>query len=215
MSATPTRARRERIEIESHHDLEREIAVLGSGRRLADEADAIAVLNEPQVLVLRWPIEAEAVTAARDAGLPRLLVVEGDDAPPSRWDHCEEWIRLPADRRDVQARVASLRSRTAQLPTRPTLDGYDRLRFRNRWVALTPSDYRLVEPLVAHFDDVVPYALVVGTAHGSDGAAAVSGRVRLTRLRRRIAPLGLEIRTVRPHGLALTAVESEPTSPGG
>lgn len=206
MAATAVGA--ERDWVESYQALEREIAVFGSGRRLDDEADVVAVVNEPPIVVLRWPLDSEAVIAAREAGRLRFLVVEGADEPPDRWDSLEEWIRLPADRRDVQARVASLRRCTVQLPVKPTLDGYDRLRFRDRWVALTPSDYKLIQPLVEHFDEVVPYAQVVGAATGTEGAAPVAGRVRLTRLRRRIAPLGLEIRTVRPHGLALTATAS-------
>jgi DNA-binding response OmpR family regulator len=188
--------------------LSREIAAFGSGRRLDNEADAWAVLQEPEVVVLRWPIEQAAVSAAREQGRPRFLVVEGDDDPPHHWDDLEEWVRLPADRRDVQARVAALRSRSADLRVRPSLDGYDRLFFRGRWVALTPSDYKLVEPLVERFDDVVPYERVVGSPDASDAPRPVAGRVRLTRLRRRIAPLGLQIRTVRPHGLALSAMET-------
>jgi DNA-binding response OmpR family regulator len=198
-----------RERITSFDMLDREIAVFGSGRRLDDEADAWAVLHEPEVIALRWPADEDAVQIARERRQPRFLVVEGDNEPPNRWDHLEEWIRLPADRRDVQARVAALRSRAAELPLRPSLDGYDRLLFGHRWVAVTPSDYKLIEPLVEHFDEVVPYERVVGTPTGSDGAASVAGRVRLTRLRRRIAPLGLEIRTVRPHGLALTATDTE------
>jgi DNA-binding response OmpR family regulator len=198
-----------RERIDSFEELGREIVVFGSGRRLDDEAAARAVLSEPQVVLLHWPTDAAALDAARERRRPRFLVVEDDAEPPAQWDRLEEWIRLPADRRDVQARVVALRSRAAELPLRPTLDGYDRLLFRHRWVALTPSDYKLIEPLVEHFDEVVPYERVVGPANGSDGAAPVAGRVRLTRLRRRIAPLGLEIRTVRPHGLALTASESD------
>ena len=198
-----------RERIDSFEALGREIVVFGSGRRLDDEADALAILSEPDVVLLHWPSDQEALDHARERRQPRFLVVEGDAEPPARWDRLEEWIRLPADRRDVQARVAALRERAADLPVRPALDGYDRLVFRNRWVALTPSDYRLIEPLVEHFDDVVPYERVVGAPSGSDGAAPVAGRVRLTRLRRRIAPLGLEIRTVRPHGLALTSSDRE------
>lgn len=199
---------RTREQIESFQTLNREIAVFGSGRRLEDEADVRALLQEPVVVVLRWPAEADAVEAAREHGQPRLLVVEGDDDPPAHWERLEEWIRLPADRRDVQARITGLRRRAAELPVRPSLDGYDRLIFRHHWVALTPSDYKLIEPLVEHFDEVVPYERLVGAGVDGDGPAPVATRVRLTRLRRRIAPLGLEIRTVRPHGLALTATRA-------
>jgi DNA-binding response OmpR family regulator len=177
----------------------------GSGRALVDYETAARALRQPDVLVLRWPIELTRLAAARAERAPRLLVVEGADEPPAEWDPLEDWVRLPADLRDVQVRVAALRRRALSSGCRPSVDGFDRLIYDGRWVSLSPNDYKLIEPLVENFDDVVSYEDVAALLTDGNLAAGSAGRVRLTRLRRRIAPLGLEIRTVRPHGLALTA----------
>ena len=64
--------------------LSREIAAFGSGRRLDNEADAWAVLQEPEVVVLRWPIEQAAVSAAREQGRPEQ---QGNEKLPAEPDH--------------------------------------------------------------------------------------------------------------------------------
>lgn len=191
--------------VESVASLRHAVSRFGSGRTLLDCDTAAELLREPDVVVVRWPVDEALLSRVRDERAPRLLVVEGHEPPPAAWDPLEDWVRLPAELRDVEVRVAALRRRAAGTLRRPTVDGFDRLVYEGRWVSLTPNDYKIIEPLVEHFDDVVSYDEVAALLAGSDGSAAVAGRVRLTRLRRRIAPLGLEIRTVRPHGLALTA----------
>ena len=103
------------------------IAVLGSGRCVNDAAEALAVLAEPRLSVFRWPDDVEAVELARERRHPRLLVVEGDHEPPTPCDRLEEWVRLPADGRDVQARIAALRCRAAELPPERGLTSDERL----------------------------------------------------------------------------------------
>lgn len=190
--------------IESYGSLRATVSRFGSGRALGDCEAAAALLREPEVLVIRWPADGDLLDRARAGEVPRLLVVEAGDEPPAEWDAFEDWVRLPADARDVEVRVASLRRHAAHARPRPAVDGFDRLLYDRRWVALSPNDYKLIEPLVERFDEVVPYEEIVALLASTDGGAPVAGRVRLTRLRRRIAPLGLEIRTVRPHGLSLT-----------
>jgi DNA-binding winged helix-turn-helix (wHTH) protein len=57
--------------------------------------------------------------------------------------------------------------------------------------------------LIKQFADVVPTAELIRTAWPSETATANALRVHLTRLRRRISPLGLEVVTVREHGFLL------------
>jgi len=185
--------------------LRRAVSRFGSGRALVDYETAAEVLRQPEIVVLQWPLEAARLVTVRADRAPRLLVGAGDDEPPADWDPLEDWVRLPADARDVQVRVAALRRRALSSGCRPSVDGFDRLIYDGRWVSLSPNDYKLIQPLVENFDDVVPYEDVAALLSDGTVAADSAGRVRLTRLRRRIAPLGLEIRTVRPHGLALTA----------
>ena len=63
------------------------------------------------VVLVRWPEEDARLRQLRDTGSPRLLLLNGESAPPDSTDCLEDWIRLPADDRDVRARVAALASR--------------------------------------------------------------------------------------------------------
>jgi DNA-binding response OmpR family regulator len=156
------------------------------------------------VVLVRWPEHAEQVTALAQAGLPRLLLVAADADPPASLDASEDWVRLPADERDIAARVLRLSTRAeAVVPGPPSLDGNDRLFYRGAWVALSPIEARIAAALLEHFGSVVPEEEL--GARGWPGGRWPAGalRVHLTRLRQRVAPLGLEIARVRLQGLVL------------
>lgn len=161
------------------------------------------------VALIRWPAEAERRAALASAGAPRLLVVPPTaDAPVI--DGClEDWVRLPAADCDVRARVEMLRSRAqAHAAALPILDGVV-LTFRGVGVTLPPLEARLTQVLLERFDAVVSRQVLTGAGW----PAGVSGRnaldVHMLRLRRRLAEVGLRIRTVRSRGYLLTAVQSD------
>jgi DNA-binding response OmpR family regulator len=61
----------------------------------------------------------------------------------------------------------------------------------------------LVRPLIASFGAVVPYATLV-TSAWPDGAPSENAlRLHFMRLRRKLQPLGLELRSVRSCGVVL------------
>jgi hypothetical protein len=95
-------------------------------------------LASVDVVLVRWPEEEGRLGRLRTDGTPRLLLVGPQEPPPESVDCLEDWIRLPADDRDVRARVASLASRAAQERTAPELDEDGLLRFRGEWVSLSP-----------------------------------------------------------------------------
>ena len=65
------------------------------------------------VVLVRWPEENFHLGELRGAGTPRLLLVGPEAAPPDSTDPLEDWIRLPAEDRDVRARVATLEARAS------------------------------------------------------------------------------------------------------
>jgi DNA-binding winged helix-turn-helix (wHTH) protein len=82
------------------------------------------------------------------------------------------------------------------------LDEWDILRRGTQWAALAPIEARIVSVLLERRGRVVRRRdLAVAWPNGCPGDRAVDGR--LTTLRARIAPLGLEIRTVRARGFVL------------
>ncbi len=143
-------------------------------------------------------------------GEPRLLLVEADQAPPTLIDCLEDWIRVPAPEEDVRARVDALTVRSqAHEHSAPGLDEDGVLRFRGRWASLPPLEARLTATLLQRFGAVVGRETLIRAVWpgGSPGRNALD--VHVLRLRRRIGPLGLAVRTVRSRGYLLEA-----TAPG-
>jgi hypothetical protein len=159
------------------------------------------------VVLLRWPIEEPRRLRLGEEGRTRLLLVEGG-APAPRCDDClEDWIRVPADEGDVRARVEALSRRHAHHEVdRPDLDGDGLLRFAGGWVSLPPVEARLMSALIERYETVVSreHLARTGWPKGAPGRNALD--VHVLRLRRRIAPVHLSIKTVRSRGYLLEAM---------
>jgi DNA-binding response OmpR family regulator len=156
------------------------------------------------VVLVRWPADESSRSRLRDAGVPRLLLVEESASPPAVHDDLEDWIRVPADEVDLHARVETLdrraRERTASMPE---LDENGVLRLGGGWVPLPPVEARLTSALLDRYGAVVSRDSLgrAGWPDGPPGRNALD--VHVLRLRRRLAPLGLAIRTVRSRGYLL------------
>lgn len=147
------------------------------------------------------------------AGGPRLLLVEHGSPAPAGGDLLEDWIRVPADEDDVQARLAGLEARARALavaPPEPALDGDGVLRVGPAWVSLPPVEARLTGALLDRFGLVVSRDALAraGWPDGAPGRNALD--VHVLRLRRRLDAVGLVIRTVRSRGYLLE--HAAPTS---
>ncbi|MBW3614599.1 MAG: helix-turn-helix domain-containing protein [Actinobacteria bacterium] len=161
------------------------------------------------VVLLRWPGEVERRERLQAEGVPRLLLVEDGASPPPPADCVEDWIRVPAGEHDVRARITCLSLR-AQLHAphqaeRPDLDGDGVLRFGSVWVSLPPVEGRLTRALLDRFGAVVGREALsrAGWPDGAPGRNALD--VHVLRLRRRLATVGLSIKTVRSRGYLLEA----------
>lgn len=151
--------------------------------------------------MVRWPSEQEIRLSLAAEGRPRLLLLE-DGPPPVVVDPLEDWIRLPADDEEMWARVESLRQRWEE-PKKPKLDDDGVLTWADRWVALSPIEARLAAVLLEGFTTMVSHHVLVQATQGSEDLRRNSLDVQLHRLRRRLAPMGLAIRTVRKRGYVL------------
>jgi DNA-binding response OmpR family regulator len=153
---------------------------------------------------VRWPAEAARREQLIARGAPRLLLVEPEDEPPAARDCMEDWIRVPAVEADVSARVRNLARRAdLHFSGSPSLDDDGVLRYNTAWVPLPPVEGRLTDALLGRFGAVVSRENLAraGWPDGAPGRNALD--VHVLRLRRRIAPLGLVIRTVRSRGYLL------------
>lgn len=155
------------------------------------------------VILVRWPEEEERLDQLRTVGFPRLVLVGPEASPPASSDCLEDWIRLPAEDADMRARVATLASRAARQRTVPAFDEDGLLRFRDGWVSLSPVERSLAGALVERFGAVVGRDTLARRAWPSGAPTRNALDVHMLRLRRRIADLGLEVRTVRARGYLL------------
>jgi DNA-binding response OmpR family regulator len=156
-------------------------------------------------VVIRWPADQDRRQALADLGVPRLLLVDSDASPPVCTDVLEDWIRLPSDERDIDARINALlaRARAWAPSTRPELDGHGRLLRGSRWVPLSPIEEQLCGLLLADFGSVVSDTELITRAWPKGAGTPTGLRLQMTRLRRRIAELQLEVRSVRGQGYVL------------
>ena len=152
--------------------------------------------------IVAWPEERVQIDQLRAAGTPRLLLVAPDTPAPLSTDCDEDWIRLPAPEDDVRVRAAMLAARSARHTPEPVMKGDGRLVFRGRWVALSQTEEAIAGVMLRQFGEVVDLSALVGGC-GDQPPSEAAIRVHLTRLRKRIKPLGLAIHVVHGRGYVL------------
>ena len=164
---------------------------------------------------MRWPVEATWRDELRREGRPRLLLLEdGADPPLAGPEDLEDWIRVPAGDVDLRARVEGLQRRTeARVDPAPALDDDGVLRLGDRWVSLPPVEARLTGALLDRYGAVVSRDALAraGWPAGAPGRNALD--VHMLRLRRRLSPLALAIRTVRSRGYLLERAAASEAAP--
>lgn len=165
------------------------------------------VHDETDVKLVRWPAEEGRRERYRALGIPRLLVVEGGCHPPVCSDGKEDWIRAPVSRTDLEARMATLRAK-AWVDRVPEIDPVGVLRHGGRSCAISPTEVDLLERLIRSFGEVVsrqdllrclPERPTLSRRNALD--------LHIMRVRRRIKPLNLAIRTVWGQGYLLELVK--------
>lgn len=164
--------------------------------------------------MLRWPEEDERRESLSLTGGLRLLLVPDGQEPPAVADCLEDWIRIPAAENEVRARVDALAMRAqAHVPDghlasngSPAIDGFGVLRHGSAWVALPPLEARLTEALLERLGTVTSRELLVRAGWPSAAPGRNALDVHVLRLRRRLTPVGLAIRTVRSRGYLMELV---------
>ena len=160
-----------------------------------------------KVQVVRWPADSMRLAELREACVPRLLVVVDDAEPPLPVDCLEDWVAAAAPEREVDARRRALSIRAEQHAVRPLLDDDGLLHHRDAWVSLSPVEQSLASAMLDRFGAVVTRDMLADRAWPTGVPTRNALDVHVLRLRRRIAPLGLEIRTVRSRGYLMQSRE--------
>lgn len=156
------------------------------------------------VALVRWPEDEGKRRELKSSNRPRLLLVDAKAPAPVSGDPLEDWIRLPADDRDLRARLDALTLRSGGgAEVFPELDGDGLLHLGDQWVALPPIEQRLAASLIDKPSAVVSRDALSRAGWPGEVATRNALDVHMLRLRRRIEPLGLSIRTVRSRGYVL------------
>jgi DNA-binding response OmpR family regulator len=167
-----------------------------------------------EVALVRWPDDAPQRESLRSAALPRVLLIVGGEPPPDPVDDLEDWVRVPVSDADLRARVEWLRRRIEPLGASPmpmpVLDDDGLVHVDGRWVSLPPVEARIARAMLDRYGAVVSRDALsrAGWPQGAPGRNALD--VHVLRLRRRLAPLDLVIRTVRSRGYLLERTELMP-----
>lgn len=158
------------------------------------------------VELVRWPAQLDRRERLRSLRQPRILLIEGDVPAPLTPDPLEDWVRLPVERADLNTRMQALAIAAEHRgDDAPTIDEWGVLRFCGRQATLPPLEARLARPLVQQFRSVISRDELsrVGWPEGAPGRNALD--VHILRVRRRIEPVGLVIRTLRSRGYLVDA----------
>jgi DNA-binding response OmpR family regulator len=157
-----------------------------------------------EVVLVRWPAESQRRARLVDDAVPRLLLLDEGAPVPSPQDCLEDWVRVPVEDHDLQARITGLAIRAGlHLVSHPELDDDGVLRVGEAWVPLPPVESRLAGVLLEKMGVVVSREALAraGWPEGAPGRNALD--VHVLRLRRRLAGVGLAISTVRSRGYLL------------
>ena len=118
-------------------------------------ADVIAGAATKDVVILHWPEQADRIGDLERLGIPRLLLVEPDTAPPPSTSCIEDWLRLPVDDASLRARLVALAAHARRHPMVPSLDELGQLSHRGETVFLSITDQRIAQVLIESFGHVV------------------------------------------------------------
>jgi len=152
----------------------------------------------------RWPEDAADIEELARRRVPRLLFVEAGADPPSVIDCEEDWIRLPADPADVEARRDGLAQRVAHHQAGPRVDRHGRLHVGGQWIYVESSIEQRILRLVAHpMGEVRSHAELLEAGWSGGTASMTALRVHVARLNRQLEALGLRVRSLRGEGYVM------------
>jgi DNA-binding response OmpR family regulator len=165
------------------------------------------------VVTLAMPVDPAEFAELLADGRPRIFLVPESADPPEIDDDLMDWIRLPADARDLDARRRMLARRVAAGRPKYELDRFGRLHLGERWVMIHSSVERgLLDTMLPRIGEVVGFAGLFDAGWNNGNASTNALRVQVTRMNRRIRPLGLTVRGVRNVGYVLDELRFVPSS---
>lgn len=161
------------------------------------------------VALIQWPSDETLRVELAELRHPRLLLVQADAAPPRCLDALEDWVRLPVSPVDRNARMRTLQLRAdARESAAPILSDDGSLEFRGSTTHLSDVQAGMARAMIDRFGAVVSRQDLHAVAWPDRDPIDNNLDVTVGRLRRRVAQIGLQVRTIRSRGYLLTAGET-------
>jgi DNA-binding response OmpR family regulator len=172
---------------------------------MTDELAGGSALDRLGVELVHWPRDEVLRRGLARAGIARLLLVEQDADAPTGIGVDEDWVRLPADERELWTRAERLSRLSAALDREhPVLHEGRVLTHGAGTVVLSRSEAIAIELLLDSVGAVVPRSVLDAALW--PGGPPGSGRALdalIERLRRRLVGMHLCIRSVRSKGFVI------------
>lgn len=168
------------------------------------------------VVVVQWPADSATWTSLVESGAAVLAVVADGAPPPVTSDCCHDWMWAAGGEVELRFRlrqVAMRAGRHGRVP--PRLDEHGLLSFAMRSVALPGRERQLASVFVSRFGEVVPRGEVIEAVWPEGLARPAQLAMQLSRLRRRIRSVGLEIVTVPGAAYVMRAAATVPAAADG
>jgi DNA-binding response OmpR family regulator len=177
---------------------------------MAMSYDELDSLVDGPVELLSWPRDAARRSTLARLGVPRVLLVEPDAEPPVEIGLDEDWIRLPADDRDVRARIAHLARFASRLDDdQPFIDAHHILHRAGATLPLSGTEAAVLQMLLDRRGSVVAVDELRREAwHGQQPPTRDAVDALIYRLRRRLSGWNLVIRSVRNRGFVIDTVRA-------
>lgn len=171
--------------------------------------DELANLADGPVELLSWPRDASRRATLARMGVPRVLLVEPDAEPPSEVGLDEDWVRLPADERDIRARIGHLARFAVRLDDdRPFIDECHVLHRAGATLTLSETEAAVLTMLLERRGSVVSIDELRRSAWRGQLPTRDAVDALIYRLRRRLSGWNLVIRSVRSRGFVIDAVRA-------
>ncbi len=163
------------------------------------------------VATVPWPDDDAELAAMLADRRPRIFLVPASADPPELEDDFVDWVREGADSRDIDARMRCLLRRVQGGRHWFRLDPFGRLHYGDRWVMIHSSVERgLLGLMLPRMSEVVSFDELFEAGWANGNASANALRVQMTRMNRRLAPVGLAARGIRNAGYVLDDVRFVP-----
>ncbi|MCP3759152.1 helix-turn-helix domain-containing protein [Streptomyces sp. TBY4] len=140
----------------------------------------------------------------------RLLVVEAGVEAPICTDIREDWVRTPLSKDDLRARMNGLRVRGGS-DSIPSVDHNGVLRFRRRSAVLSPTETDLVSKFAESFTQPVGREALLAVLARTSRPSRNALDLHVMRIRRRVQPIGLQLRTLWGRGYVLEPADETGT----